>query len=65
MLRLMKLPLIAFLLFAVTAFAVDPVADFSTPDINVGSDRRKATSADLSPRNYLNTVSVWYFGDEG
>ena len=56
------------LLFSVTAFAVDPpppVTDFFTPDVNAGSDRRKATSADVSPRNYLNTVSVWYFGDEG
>jgi hypothetical protein len=59
--------LIIFLVCCVPALAVDPPpkADFSAPDLNVGSDRRKATAAEVSPRNYLNQVSAWYFGHEG
>jgi hypothetical protein len=55
-----------FLASCITALAVDsPKPDFSAPDINVGSDRRRATAAEVSPRNYLNQVSAFYFGHEG
>ena len=58
-------PLLALMLLCLPAFALDPVGDFSTPDVNSGSDRRKVTSTNVSPRNYLNSASAWYFGDEG
>jgi len=42
-----------------------PLPDFSVPDINPASDRRKSTALPLSPRDYLNQVSAYYFGHEG
>lgn len=41
-----------------------PVQDFATPDVNPSSLRRAVTQANVSPRNYLNQVSAWYFGWE-
>lgn len=55
------------LLLATTALAVEspPMPDFSASDVNPGSDRRKATNVNVSPRDYLNQASAWYFGREG
>jgi hypothetical protein len=39
--------------------------DFQTPDVNSTSRRRAATSANLSPRDYLHQVTAWYFAHEG
>lgn len=49
---------------AVLAVDPPPVQDFATPDVNSSSLRRAVTQANLSPRNYLNQVSAWYFGWE-
>jgi hypothetical protein len=39
-----------------------PEAAFSLPDVNPASDR---SGAQVSPRDYLGRVTVWYFGHEG
>lgn len=60
------LPLVLLCASAAAAAAEPPpVADFLLPDVNPDSDRLKATSAPLSPRNYLNQVSAFYFAHEG
>jgi hypothetical protein len=41
------------------------VSDFSLQDMNLNSNRNRATSAFVSPRNYLHQVTAWYFGHEG
>jgi hypothetical protein len=41
------------------ASAVDPVADFSLPDVNESSPR---LGKEVSPRNYLHQVTAYYFG---
>jgi hypothetical protein len=41
------------------------MGDFALPDINAASLRRRATSANVSPRNYLHQATAWYFGREG
>jgi len=41
------------------------VPDFALPDVNSTSLRRRATSADLSPRNYLHQITAYYFANEG
>ena len=58
--------LLAFLFCATAAVAVEsaPMPDFATQDWNTDSLRRKVTAEDVSPRNYTNQVSAWYFGHE-
>ena len=46
------------------AAAQTPAADFSLPDENSTSLRRRVTSLPVSPRNYLHQVTAWYFGHE-
>jgi hypothetical protein len=65
--KTMRLPrLAAFFLGAIAVQAVEtaPLPDFATQDWNTDSLRRKVTAEDLSPRNYLNQVTAWYFGHE-
>lgn len=57
--------LMGLLCLPAAAIESAPLPDFSVSDINIGSDRRKVTSAPVSPRNYLNQVTGWYFGFEG
>ena len=40
------------------------MSDFHKPDVNTTSLRRRATAAEVSPRDYLHQVSAWYFGAE-
>jgi hypothetical protein len=58
-----------YLVTAVMAVASIPaqaqtVSDFSLPDVNTNSLRRRATTIGLSPRDYLHQVTAWYFGNE-
>jgi hypothetical protein len=39
--------------------AVDPVGDFSLPDVNDTSPR---SAQEVSPRDYLHQVTAYYFG---
>jgi hypothetical protein len=57
------------LLIAISASAAGglegaPVPDFSLPEVNTLSTRYRATTAPVSPGNYLHQVTGWYFGHE-
>ena len=60
-----KFPVQFLILFAaLPARAVDPMPDFSLPEVNTLSTRYRATTAPVSPRNYQHQVTGWYFGHE-
>lgn len=59
------LPVALALCLVTAAPAQSPVSDFSLPDVNSGSLRRRTTAAELSPRQYFHQVTAWYFGNEG
>jgi hypothetical protein len=40
-------------------FSLEPVADFRLPDVNMTSPR---SGEEVSPRDYLHRVTVYYFG---
>ena len=44
--------------------AQSPMPDFSLPDVNSASLRRRVTALPVSPRDYLHQVTAWYFGRE-
>jgi len=49
---------------AVSLGSAEPVADFVLPDVNPASVRTAAGLPSISPRNYTETISAWYFGAE-
>jgi len=42
-----------------STLAVDPVGDFSLPDVNDTSPR---SAQEISPRDYMHQVTAYYFG---
>ena len=60
----MKTLHLLLLLLAAPLAAQSPMPDFSLPDVNSASLRRRVTALPVSPRNYLHQVTAWYFGHE-